>query len=164
MNTITKHLSILLLVCIQTNITAQQVPLNQENLVSHLDQELSGESAKRNLEYITRLHRMRGSDDYNKAIQFLTTKLNDYKLEGVEVIKIPADGKTLYGTHKTRPAWNVKFAELWQLKAQNNNWTKDTKIADYESIPMVVAQDSKSGEVSANLVDIGRGTSEADYY
>ena len=163
MNTITKPFLILLLVCFQTHTTAQQVPLNQETLVSHLDQELSGESAKRNLEYITRLHRMRGSDDYNKAIEFITSKLNDYNLEGIELIQIPADGKTLYGTHKTRPAWNVKFAELWQLENQNNQWAKTTKIADYESIPMVVAQDSKSGEVTANIVDIGRGTSEADY-
>lgn len=163
MNIFLRSLFTILLVLSNTFIAAQQVPLNQEGLVSHLDQELSGESAKRNLEYISRLHRMRGSNDYNKAIAFLTTKLKDYNLESIEVIKIPADGKTMYGTHKTRPAWNVEFAELWQLKEQNDNWIKYAKIADYESIPMVVAQDSKSGEVSANLLDIGKGTSEADY-
>src|SRR5210317_2022870 len=85
-------------------LAAQEVPLEQKELVSYLDSELSGESAKRNLEFITTLHRMRGSDDYNKAIAFLTGKLNDYHLEAVEVIRIPADGKTMYGTHKTRPA------------------------------------------------------------
>ena len=163
MNIFLRSLFTILLVLSNTFIAAQQVPLNQEGLVSHLDQELSGESAKRNLEYISRLHRMRGSNDYNKAIAFLNTKLKDYNLESIEVIKIPADGKTMYGTHKTRPAWNVEFAELWELQEQNDNWIKHAKIADYESIPMVVAQDSKSGEVSANLVDIGKGTSEADY-
>lgn len=163
MNIILRSVFIILLVHSNTFIVAQQVPLNQEDLVSHLNQELSGESAKRNLEYISQLHRMRGSDDYNKAIAFLTTKLKDYNLESIEVIKIPTDGKTMYGTHKTRPAWNVEFAELWELKEQNDNWIKQVKIADYESIPMVVAQDSKSGEISANLVDIGKGTSEGDY-
>ena len=163
MKTLLKSISIIFLICFSGTIEAQNVPLGQETLVAYLDQELSGESAKRNLEYISRLHRMRGSNDYNKAIAFLTTKLKDYNLESIEIIKIPADGKTMYGTHKTRPAWNVEFAELWELKEQNDNWIKHAKIADYESIPMVVAQDSKSGEVSANLVDIGKGTSEADY-
>ena len=144
-------------------LIAQEVPLDQKELVSYLNSELSGESAKRNLEFITTLHRMRGSDDYNKAIAFLTEKLNDYHLEAVEVIRIPADGKTMYGTHKTRPAWNVKFAELWELEERNGTWENSIKIADYESIPMVVAQDSKSGEVKAELVDIGKGTNEADY-
>lgn len=142
---------------------AQKVPLEQEDLVSKLNQELSGESAKRNLEYLTTLHRMRGSDDYNKAIAFITEKLKGYNLEAIEIIKIPADGKTLYGSHKTRPAWNVKFAELWEQKEQNGSWKNMVKIADYESIPLVVAQDSRSGEVSADLIDIGKGISDSDY-
>jgi aminopeptidase YwaD len=100
------------------SVNAQQVPLGQENLVTNLDQELSGESAKRNLEYISRLHRMRGSRDYDKAIEFITSKLSDYKLESIELIKIPVDGKIMYGTQKSRANWNVNFAELWELEDQ----------------------------------------------
>lgn len=144
-------------------IHAQQVPLEQEVLVHHLDQELSGESAKRNVEYIARLHRMRGSEDYNKAITFITNKLKEYQLEEIELIRIPADGKTMYGTQKSRPAWNVDFAELWEMKQKSGQWTPTIKIADWESIPMVVAQDSHSGEAEAELVDIGRGNSPEDY-
>ncbi|TRZ46342.1 DUF4910 domain-containing protein [Robertkochia solimangrovi] len=158
-----KYLCLIVLCGLPAFTSAQKVPLNQEELVSYLDQELSGESAKRNLEYITRLHRMRGSDDYNKAIAFISEKLTEYNLEGVAVIKIPADGKLMYGTHKTRPAWNVKFAELWEQQNEGGVWTNKSKIADYESIPMVVAQDSKSGEVATELVDIGSGSSESDY-
>lgn len=65
---------------------AQHVPLGQEKLVAHLDQELSGESAKRNLEFISTLHRMRGSEDYNEAIAFISSKLADYQLESIKVI------------------------------------------------------------------------------
>lgn len=142
---------------------SQNIPFGQEELVRHLDQELSGESAKRNLEYISRLHRMRGSDDYNKAITFIERKLKEYKLESIELIKIPADGKTMYGTQKSRPAWNVDFAELWELEQKDGEWNQKNKISDWESIPLVVAQDSHSGEVEAELVDIGAGTTEADY-
>ncbi|MBN3522027.1 M28 family peptidase [Algoriphagus lutimaris] len=146
-----------------TTSYSQHVPLGQEKLVALLDQELSGESAKRNLEYISRLHRMRGSDDYNKAIAFILSKLSEYNLEGIEIIKIPANGQLMYGTEKSRPAWNASFAELWEQKPENGQWVNHEKIADWESIPMVLAQDSKSGEVSTELVDIGAGTSESVY-
>ena len=142
---------------------AQQIPLGQENLVQHLNEELSGESAKRNLEFISRLHRMRGSKDYKKATDFIQSKLKQYKLESIEMISIPTDGKTMYGTQKSRMAWDVDFAELWEVEQQIGSWKHKTKVADWQSIPLVLAQDSESGEVTAELVDIGTGTKESDY-
>ncbi len=142
---------------------AQQIPLGQEKLISHLNEELSGESAKRNLEFISRLHRMRGSKDYKKATDFIQSKLTDYNLESIEMIHIPTDGKTMYGTQKSRMAWDVDFAELWEVEQQNGKWIHKIKIADWESIPLVLAQDSNHGEVTATLVDIGSGTQESDY-
>ncbi|MCO4821738.1 MAG: DUF4910 domain-containing protein [Flavobacteriaceae bacterium] len=153
-----------MLLCIIVNLTeAQSIPFDQEKLVNALNQELSGESAKRNLEFIARQHRMRGSEGYTKSVNFLMTKLKEYNLEDIETIAIPTDGKTFYGTQKSRPAWDVEFAELWEVKKENDLWEHKVKIADWESIPMVVAQDSHSGNVTAALVDIGTGTSEEDY-
>lgn len=37
------------------------------------------------------------------------------------------------------------------------------KIASYEAEPVVLAQDSDSADVTANLVDVGEGTKERDY-
>jgi aminopeptidase YwaD len=142
---------------------AQPVPLGQDKLVQQLNQELSGESAKRNVEFISRLHRMRGSKDYNQAIAFIMSELQEYKMASIEVIKIPADGKIMYGTQKSRPAWNADFGELWEMEQKNGDWKQAVKIADYQSIPLVIAQDSRSGEATADLVDIGKGTSETDY-
>jgi len=142
---------------------AQNIPLGQEKLVSHLNEELSGESAKRNLEFISRQHRMRGSEGYTTAINFVADKLKDYNLEGIEMIKIPTDGKTMYGTQKARLAWDVEFAELWEQDQINGDWVNSEKIADWESIPLVVAQDSHSGNVEAELIDIGKGNLESDY-
>lgn len=142
---------------------SQNIPLGQEVLVAHLNEELSGESAKRNLEYISRQHRMRGSEGYTNAVNFISKKLEEYNLEGIEMIKIPTDGRTMYGTQKARLAWDVEFAELWEQSNKNGSWQNSLKIADWESIPLVVAQDSHSGDVMAELVDIGTGNSEEDY-
>ncbi|MFT5216507.1 MAG: aminopeptidase YwaD [Glaciecola sp.] len=142
---------------------AQNIPLNQEELVMLLNEELSGESAKRNLEFISRQHRMRGSEGYTKSVNFIADKLKEYNLEGIEIIKIPTDGKTMYGTQKARLAWDVEFAELWEQNQVNGKWFNAEKIADWESIPLVLAQDSHSGNVEAELIDIGKGNSESDY-
>jgi aminopeptidase YwaD len=141
-------------------VDAQNVPLLSDEIIQQLNGELSGEGAKRNLEYLTRLHRMRGSAEFKQAIDFIGGKLKEYKLENIEVIQIPADGKIVYGTQRSRPAWEAEFAELWELDA---NGKPLVRIADWNSMPITLAEDSESGEATAELVDIGAGTSEKDY-
>lgn len=142
------------------NISNAQPPLLDKSTVTALDGELSGESAKRNLEYVTRLHRMRGSAQFRQAIDFIESKLKEYGLEEVEVIEIPADGKTMFGTQKSRLVWEAEFAELWELDKDGN---RTKRIADWESMPITLAEDSESGEATAELIDVGAGTSEKDY-
>jgi aminopeptidase YwaD len=142
---------------------AQGNSLLPDSLIRPLDAELSGELAKRNLEYIARLHRMRGSVDYRKAIEFITAQLRAYGLQQIETIQIPADGKTFYGTQKSRLAWEADFAELWELEKQGTAWKPIRRIADWESMPITLAEDSESGDVTAELVDIGAGNAEANY-
>lgn len=156
-------LVLLFSVCFAADSLGQLFPFQQEELVRHLDNELSGESAKRNLEYLSRLHRMRGSEDYRKATEFIQSRLIEYHLEQIELFKIPADGNIMYGTQKSRPAWDVKFAELWELENKNGKWQPHIRIANWEAVPLVLAQDSEGGEATADLVDIGSGTSDQDY-
>ncbi|MFD2934943.1 M28 family peptidase [Spirosoma flavum] len=144
-------------------LLAQGIPLLPDSLIGMFDAELSGESAKRNLEYISRLHRMRGSVEYKKAVEFITTQLRDYGLQRIETIQIPADGKTMYGTQKSRLAWEADFAELWEMQKKGSAWMPGHRIADWESMPITLAEDSESGDVTAELVDIGAGSSESDY-
>ncbi|MBS1543438.1 MAG: DUF4910 domain-containing protein [Bacteroidetes bacterium] len=138
-------------------------PLLDPATVKAFDSELSGESAKRNLEYVTRLHRIRGSSEFRMAIDFVESKLKEYGLEGVEVFQIPADGKSMYGTQKSRLVWEAEFAELWEMEKDGDKWRPKTRLADWESMPITLAEDSESGEVTADLVDAGAGSSEKDY-
>ncbi|HRK53112.1 MAG TPA: DUF4910 domain-containing protein [Cyclobacteriaceae bacterium] len=152
-----------LFIMVSPSAYGQLFPLDDKKLISVLDDELSGESAKRNLEYLSRLHRMRGSKDYQKAVEFIQTQIKGYGLENVELLKIPADGKVMYGTQKSRPAWDVEFAELWELENINGKWGPTNRIGNWEAVPLVLAQDSESGEVTADLVDVGTGRSDKDY-
>ncbi len=135
----------------------QKPPLLPEAVVAALANELSGETAKRNLEYISRQHRMRASKGIRTAAEFIAEQARSYGLEGVEILQFPADGKTFYGTQKARPAWDAEFAELWEMGPT------PVRIASWDAMPLVLAQDSESANVTADLVDVGAGTSEGDY-
>ena len=81
--------------------------------------ETSGEEAKRNLDTITVHHRMRASDQFDAATAHILGRLEHYGIDDVERIEFAADGETLFGTQKSRPKWEVEFAELWELGDDN---------------------------------------------
>ena len=134
--------------------------LLDEKVISALAAEISGESAKRQLEFLTRQHRMRGSRQFLLAAQHIESELKSYGFEDAHIERLPADGKVFYGTQRSRPAWNAEFAELWQLDSEGNRLTR---LASWDAAPITLAQDSESGEVSGELVDVGAGTSASDY-
>jgi hypothetical protein len=142
---------------------AQTPPLLAANIVAALDQELSGETAKRNLEGITRFHRMRASRGFRDAAELVAERARAYGLSDVTILSFPADGKTFYGTQKSRLAWDSDFAELWEMREDAGKWTPATRLASWDAMPITLAEDSESADVTANLIDVGQGASEADY-
>ncbi|HKD15464.1 MAG TPA: M28 family peptidase, partial [Candidatus Angelobacter sp.] len=155
----------LLLALIGFSFTAlgQKPPLLPEDQVKALAQELSGETAKRNLEGIVRNHRQRGSKGFHAAAEIVAERARVYGLSNVEILQFPADGKIFYGPQRSRPPWDAEFAELWELRKDGDSWKQATLMASYESIPVSLAEDSESGDVTADLVDVGNGTAESDY-
>ncbi|MBZ5527385.1 MAG: M28 family peptidase [Acidobacteriia bacterium] len=171
----------------------QRVPLLAEREVAALHEEISGEAAKRNLEGIARNHRQRGSRGFRAAAELVAERARAYGLSDVQILQFPADGKIFYGTQRSRPAWDAEFAELWEVgkdaascydaatkKPQSNEEMRrqlatllredcDPRLlngkllASYEAMPIVLAEDSESAEVTAGLMDVGSGTAESDY-
>jgi aminopeptidase YwaD len=153
--------------------TSVRPPLLPEQEVAALAQELSGETAKRNLEGIARFHRQRGSQGFHSAAELVAERARAYGLSDVAILQFTADGKIFYGTQRSRPAWDAELAELWELEqagwvngsksSELKIWSPKTKIASYEAEPTVLAEDSESADVTADLVDVGEGTKESDY-
>jgi aminopeptidase YwaD len=113
--------------------SAQEPPLLPERDVTALAQELSGETAKRNLEGIARFHRQRGSQGFHFAAELVAERARAYGLSDVAILQFPADGKIFYGTQRSRPAWDAEFAELWELK-EGVRWFKDVIILDQQKV------------------------------
>src|SRR5437879_6080388 len=96
----------------------QKPPLLPEKDVAALANELSGETAKRNLEGIARFHRQRGSKGFHEAAEFVAERLRADGLSDAAILQFPADGARMYGTQRARPAWDAEFAELRQLRTE----------------------------------------------
>jgi aminopeptidase YwaD len=166
---------------------AQKPPLLPEKDVAALANELSGETAKRNLEVIATFHRQRGSRGFHSAAELVAERAREYGLSDVQILEFPADGKIFYGTQRSRSAWDAEAGDLWETaitvssdckvaeeraKQAGKNASsvpcdyfsgKDVLIASYAAEPVVLAEDSESADVTAELVDVGAGTSDGDY-
>jgi hypothetical protein len=146
-----------------THATADLRELVDENVLKVIAAETSGEAAKRNLDTITLQHRMRSGTQFDAATQHIYERLRHYGLDEVKFLNYVADGKTMYGTQKSRPVWEVKSAQLWEVRAQDGEYRRVRKLGDWDAVPLSLAQDSLSADVTAALVDIGAGTSDEDY-
>jgi aminopeptidase YwaD len=171
-------------------VRAQKPPLLPEKDVAALANELSGETAKRNLEVIATFHRQRGSRGFHSAAELVAERARAYGLSDVQILEFPADGKIFYGTQRSRPGWDAEVGELDEIRltkeqceqASREYWAKHpcegteclgfgcgwssnpiTSIASYAAEPVVLAEDSESADVTAELVDVGEGTKESDY-
>src|SRR3954468_13025559 len=143
--------------------TTAPPPLLPEAAVRALAAEVSGTAAKRNLQELTLFHRMRGSRQFRSAAEWVRDRAQEYGLSEVEIVELPADGTIFYGTQRSRPAWDADFAELWEQRQEGGSWVDAERVASWEARPIVLAQDSASGEAAAELVDVGAGTADGDY-
>jgi aminopeptidase YwaD len=171
----------------------QKPPLLPEKDVVALANELSGETAKRNLEGIARFHRQRGSRGFHEAAELVAERLRTYGLSNVAILQFPVDGKIFYGTQRSRPAWDAESAELregsfdsvtcvkvpvkvdpkadektkkaakWLDQECTGPVSFDKLLASFAAEPIVLAEDSESADVTADLLDVGAGTKESDY-
>jgi len=151
----------------------QRTPLLPERDVAGLVNELSGETAKRNLEGLARLHRQRGSAGFHAAAELVAERARAYGLSDVAILQFPADGKIFYGTQRSRPGWDADVGELEEVKegkegkevkeVKEGSGANRVRIASFAAMPIVLAEDSESADVTAELVDVGEGTKEADY-
>jgi len=151
---------IFLVAFIPALVLADLTALIPESTIAAIADETSGVAAKRNLDTITLYHRTRASSQFRQAAEHVLARLRAYGFEDAEILEYPADGKTMFGTQKSRFAWEVEFAELWELDGDGQ---RVKRHGSWDALPLSVAQDSISGKVRTALVDIGAGTSDTDY-
>ena len=119
--------------------------------------EISGERAQELDRAIVEYHRIQGSPMMaDVASHVIVPALHAAGIEG-QIDPYPSDGKTLYQTYISPMAWHIRSGELW-VEGES-----PIRLCRYSDIPMCVSTYSKGGEWIGELVDVGTGTSDADY-
>ena len=142
------------------SLEAQEHPsLLDPKLRDLLHEELSGELAKEHVIEITRHHRIQASRGYRAAAQYVLAQLRKFGFDEKDAFieSFPSDGKLTYQTWQSPSGWDIQSAELRMLEPF------EERIVGYPEIAMSVITDSNPGDVTAELVWVGAGVSDADY-
>jgi aminopeptidase YwaD len=119
--------------------------------------ESSGAAPYENLRYLTGLHRVPATPEFDQAAQFMLQKVREYRLADAHSEQFPIDGTKTYGLMRSYLGWNVEAATLWEVSPQH------LLLGDWKTDPIRLADYSHSGDITTALVDVGNGAREDDY-
>src|SRR5882672_1222599 len=155
--------SVAFLVCSAVALVAQTPPtLPAETLLGRevltaLDEELSGVAAKDHVARLTQFHRVPASPGFHDAIEYVMGRAKAIGLSDVHVEAFPGDGTTWFGTLHGNRGWRVDGGFLDEVRPQAR------RIISYDDVRLAVADNSESADVTVDLVDVGSGTERRDY-
>jgi hypothetical protein len=124
-----------------------------------LHEAISGELAKEYTIEIARWHRVQGSRQYRKSAQYVLAQLRDFGFseEDAYIETSKSDGKVHYQTWQSPSGWDMEAAELRMVEPY------EERIVGFPEIAMSLITYSNPGDVTAELVWVGAGTSDRDY-
>ncbi len=130
------------------------------NLYKLVKDELSGSVAKSFVAQVSRFHRIQGSTMFHEAAEYVKNELSGLDFQDAVIEQFPADGKTKYWTHTSPIGWEIQSAELRLVEPE------EKLLCTYEDCPQSLHTFSKATPVkgvTAELVDVGKGTKQKDY-
>ncbi|HSM16329.1 MAG TPA: DUF4910 domain-containing protein [Gemmatimonadales bacterium] len=153
-------LAAILLTAFGSPLPAQDfTPLLDAGRRDLLHEALSGERTKDHVIQISRHHRIQGSRGYRHAAEYVEAALRAAGFTDSDAFteSFPSDGRVSYQTWQSPSGWDITFGELRMVEP------REERIVGYPEIAMSVITYSNPGDVTAELVWVGRGTSDADY-
>jgi len=123
-------------------------------------EELSGENAKSYVAEITHFHRIQASTTFHQAAEHVRDTLINMGLKDAKIEQFESDGAKKYWTHTSPMGWEVKSAELKIIEPE------ELLLARYADTPTCLhtySNATPSEGITAELVDVGKGTKPEDY-
>src|SRR5512135_1906604 len=128
---------------------AQTSPAVPPNVWQAIENEISGDHSFDLIRHLTLYHSPNGSnEDFEAQANWVAGKAREYGL---------VDAKVFWVGGTDRP-FNVHSGEAWIVEPET------IKLGDTLESPLRVATNSRSADVTAELIDVGAGTAESDYH
>ncbi|TET61889.1 MAG: DUF4910 domain-containing protein [Promethearchaeota archaeon] len=119
--------------------------------------EVSGKYAFDWVSKISQYNRVVGSQDYHEIIERVIKELESYGLDEIKLHKYPADGKTKTWEWIVTQSWEITSGELSLIEP------KKEILCRFQDIPMCVLGRSKGCDLTAELIDVGKGVKEEEF-
>jgi lipoprotein-anchoring transpeptidase ErfK/SrfK len=142
--------------CLLLPVFAQQ-PFLTPNQWTTLRDESNGAVPYENLRYLTTLHRVPATPQFDQAANFILQRAREYGLADAYSEQFTIDGTKTYGLMRSYLGWTVEEARLWEIHPDH------LLLGDYATEPIRLADYSHSADVETELVEVGNGAGEADY-
>lgn len=140
-----------------TSSALAQEPFLSTRQWAAIRDESSGAAPYENLRYLTTLHRVPATPEFDQAAQFMLQRAREYGLTDAHSEQFSIDRNRTYGLMRSYLGWTVEAAQLWEVSPQH------LLLGDWKTDPIRLADYSHSADVTAALVDVGNGAREDDY-
>jgi hypothetical protein len=139
-------------------LESQHWPVLSATQLQALIDTISGETSLDHIRFISQYWRWAPSHGFHEVAEYVVKQAKSYGLTDAHIERFIADGHTPYlGVSFYRPSWDPRGGELWVVDPVRE------KITSFADIPMCIAGYSRNTDVTAELVDVGQGTSPQDY-
>ncbi|MFX1553435.1 MAG: DUF4910 domain-containing protein [Promethearchaeota archaeon] len=115
--------------------------------------EINGKKAWDYISHISQFNRIQASKGYHQAAELIINELKNLGFKDVELFTSPADGKAKTWGSTPSFQWDIKSGELWIVEPI------EEKLCDYHKIPLSVITHSKSCDLIAEVIDVGKEVS-----
>jgi len=142
-----KSLCAALVLAVPAEAFSQTSPFLPHARLRALVNQISGDRAYEHVRHLSHYHRTGGSRDFFAATEYIRGAAETAGLEDVKLIRQKWDGH----------GWSCRSGEAWLVEPE------PLKLADYLEVAVSIADHSRTTHVTAELIDVGSGTSEKDY-
>ncbi|MEO8359108.1 MAG: DUF4910 domain-containing protein [Vicinamibacteria bacterium] len=135
----------------------RKIPFWPDEVPRAIHAAVDGQAALETVRDLGRFHRVHGSPGFAAAAEYIRGKALAAGLSDATVEHFPADGKTKYAHFVSYLGWDGREGRLEEVSPRVQS------IARFPELPVALADYSQDADVTAELVDVGAGTSAKDY-
>jgi len=133
------------------------IPFWPDTVPAAIHAEVDGVATLETVRQLGRFHRVQGTADFAAAAELVRRRAIAAGLTDAAIERFPADGKTKYAHFLSHVGWDPVSATLEEVSPTKR------LIESFPDLPVALADYSQDADVTAELVDVGKGTSAKDY-
>ena len=135
----------------------RDIPFWDDQVPAAIHAEVNGVAALETVRELGRFHRVHGSPGFAAAAEYMRQQAAGAGLSDAAIEHFPADGKTMYAHFRSYLGWNPVSARLEEVAPRPH------LLSAFPDLPVALADYSQDADVTADLVDVGKGTDPKDY-